>query len=127
MAEMKPGNRPLSPHLTVYRPQITSMTSILTRITGSGLLVAALLIVWWFLAASTSPEAFAVADAVLTSWFGDLVLVLSLWALWYHFCAGLRHLWWDSGRGLELPVAERLGWAVVIGSLVLTALTVVVI
>ena len=125
MADVNRGNRPLSPHLTIYRPQLTSMTSIFTRITGNALLVAALLIVWWFLAAATGPEAFATADAVITSWFGDLVMTLSVWALWYHALAGLRHLYWDTGRGLEVPVAEKLGLAVIGGSLVLTLITLV--
>ena len=74
MADVNRGNRPLSPHLQVYRPQMTSISSILTRITGTALLLAGLLIVWWFLAAATSPEYFAVADGVITSWFGDLVM-----------------------------------------------------
>jgi succinate dehydrogenase / fumarate reductase cytochrome b subunit len=56
MADVNRGNRPLSPHLTIYRPQVTSITSILTRITGNAMLLAALWIVWWFLAAATSPE-----------------------------------------------------------------------
>ena len=127
MADVNRGNRPLSPHLTVYRPQITSISSILTRITGNALLVAALLIVWWFLAAATSQEYFALANGILTSWFGDLVLFLSLWALWYHTLAGIRHLIWDNGYGLELETAEKLGWACVGGSVVLTILTVIVI
>jgi succinate dehydrogenase / fumarate reductase cytochrome b subunit len=125
MADVNRGNRPLSPHLTIYRPQITSMTSIFTRITGNALLLAALLIVWWFLAAAIGPEAFATADGVITSWFGDLVMTLSLWALWYHSLAGVRHLYWDTGRGLELQTAERLGLAVVAGSFVLTLLTLI--
>ena len=91
------------------------------------ILVAAILIVWWFLAASYGPEYFATADAVLTSWFGDLVLFLSLWAVWYHFCAGIRHLIWDSGHGFELETAEKLGYAVIAGSLLLTIFTVIVI
>ncbi|MEP1933893.1 MAG: succinate dehydrogenase, cytochrome b556 subunit, partial [Roseibium sp.] len=66
MADVNRGNRPLSPHLSIYRPQLTSMTSILTRIAGNALLLAALLIVWWFLAAATSPEYFAMADGVIT-------------------------------------------------------------
>ncbi|MBZ0124184.1 MAG: succinate dehydrogenase, cytochrome b556 subunit [Roseovarius sp.] len=127
MADVNRGDRPLSPHLTIYRPQIVSISSILTRITGNALIVAAVLIVWWLLAASVGPEYFATADAVLTSWFGDLVLTLSLWAIWYHYLAGLRHLLFDAGRGLELPTAERLGWACVIGSVVLTVITVVIV
>lgn len=127
MADVNRGNRPLSPHLTIYRPQLTSMTSILTRITGNALIVAALLVVWWFLAAASSPEYFAVADAVVTSWFGDLVMFLSLWALWYHTLAGIRHLIWDNALMLEIETAEKLGWAVIGGSVVLTILTAIII
>jgi len=127
MADVNRGDRPLSPHLTIYRPQWTSVTSILTRITGNALLVTALLVVWWFIAAATSEEAFATANFVLTSWFGDLVMLLSVWGLWYHFLAGLRHLYWDTGRGLEVPVAEMLGKVCVYGSLVLTLLTVLLV
>ena len=127
MADVNRGNRPLSPHLSIYRPQLTSITSILTRITGNAMLLAALLVVWWFLAAATSPEYFAVADGVITSWFGDLVMVLSLWGLWYHTLAGVRHLIWDNAVGLDIPTAYKLGYAVIGGSLVLTLLTVIVI
>lgn len=127
MADVNRGNRPLSPHLTIYRPQLTSITSILTRITGNALIVAMLLIVWWFLAAASSPEYFAIADAVLTSWFGDLVLFLSLWALWYHTLAGVRHLIWDNALMLEIDKAEMLGKAVIAGSVVLTILTVLIV
>ena len=73
MADVNRGNRPLSPHLTIYRPQMTSMTSIFVRITGNALIVAALLVVWWFVAAAAGPDAYATADAVITSWFGNLV------------------------------------------------------
>ena len=127
MADVNRGNRPLSPHLTIYRPQLTSMTSILTRITGNALLISALLVVWWFLAAATSAEYFAFADSVLTSWFGDLVMTLSLWGLWYHSLAGLRHLVWDQGYGLDIPTAEKLGWACIGGSVFLTILTIAII
>lgn len=127
MADVNRGNRPLSPHLSIYRPQLTSMTSILTRITGNALLISALLVVWWLLAASTSPEAFARADGVLTSFFGDLVMSLSLLGLWYHALAGVRHMIWDNGIGLDLETAEKSGWAILIGSVVLAIITLVVI
>lgn len=127
MADVNRGNRPLSPHLTIYRPQLTSITSILTRITGNALLLGALLVVWWFLAAATSPEHFAIADAVLTSVLGDLVMFFSVWALWYHALAGVRHLIWDNAIGLDLDSAYKLGYAVIGGSVVLTLLTVVLI
>jgi succinate dehydrogenase / fumarate reductase cytochrome b subunit len=127
MADVKRVERPLSPHLTIYRPQLTSMTSILTRLCGNALIVAVFLAVWWLLAASTGPEYFATADAVVTSWFGKLVFLLSLWAVWYHYLAGLRHLYFDAGKGLDIPTAEKLGWAVIIGSVVLTLLTLIIV
>ena len=127
MADVNRGDRPLSPHLQIYRPQLNSITSILTRITGNGLIVGALLMTWWFLAAAAGPDAFATANGVLTSWFGDLVMFLSLWALWYHTLAGLRHLYWDTGRGLDLETAEKLGWACIGGSVVLTVLTALIV
>ena len=127
MADVNRGDRPLSPHLQVYRPQLTSITSILTRITGNALLVAALLIVWWFLAAATSAEYFAVANGFITSWFGDLIMFLSLWGLWYHTLAGVRHLIWDNAMMLEVETAEKLGWGVIIGSVVLTVITALIV
>ena len=126
MADAKRVERPLSPHLQIYRPQLTSMTSILTRITGNALIVGTFLAIWWLFAAAAGPEYFAVANAVATSWFGDLVFTGSLWALWYHYLAGLRHLYFDAGHGLEVPTAEKLGWAVIIGSVILTVLTLVI-
>ena len=125
MADVNRGNRPLSPHLTIYRPQMTSISSIFVRITGNALLAATLLLIAWLLAASTSAVAFGWVQCVITSWFGGLVFFLSLWALWYHTLGGLRHLIWDTGRGLELKTAERMGWMMIIGSLLLTALTVI--
>jgi succinate dehydrogenase / fumarate reductase cytochrome b subunit len=127
MAEAKRVERPLSPHLQIYRPQLTSFTSILTRITGNGLIVGTVLAVWWLLAAATGPESFATANAVVTSWFGDLVFAASALALWYHFLAGLRHLWFDAGRGLEIETAEKLGIACLVGSVVLTVLTILIV
>ncbi|MFP4043679.1 MAG: succinate dehydrogenase, cytochrome b556 subunit [Rhodosalinus sp.] len=127
MADVNRGNRPLSPHLQVYRPQLTSVTSIFVRITGNGLIVGALMVVWWLLAAATGPEHFATADAVLRSWFGDIVLFLSLWALWYHTLGGIRHLIWDSGRGLDLKSSYTMGYIMIGGSVLLTIFTVLVI
>ena len=127
MADVNRGNRPLSPHLTIYKPEWTSMTSILTRITGNALILASILIVWWFLAASTSEAAFNTANGFITSWFGDLIMFLSLWAVWYHFLAGLRHLYWDTGHGFELELAKKLAYGVVGGSFVLTILTAIIV
>lgn len=127
MADVNRGNRPLSPHLEIYRPQLTSITSILTRITGNAMLITALLIVWWFLSAASGPEAFARANGFITSWFGDLVMFLSVLGLWYHTLAGIRHLIWDAGYGMDIPTAEKLGIACLAGSVVLTLLTVIIV
>ena len=126
MADVNRGNRPLSPHLTIYRPQMTSISSIFVRITGNALLAATLLLIAWLLAASTSAAAFAWVQYVITSWFGDLVFLLSLWALWYHTLAGIRHLIWDAGYLLELDKAEATGWAIIIASVCLTLFTIIV-
>jgi len=119
--------RPLSPHLHIYRIQITSVSSILVRITGNAIIVGVILAVWWLFAAALSDGAFATANGFVTSWFGVLVFTLSLWGVWYHYLSGLRHLYFDSLRGLEIGTAQLLGWACIIGSLVLTVLTFVVI
>jgi succinate dehydrogenase / fumarate reductase cytochrome b subunit len=127
MADVNRGNRPLSPHLTIYRPQLNSITSILVRITGNALIVGAVLLVWWLMAAASGATYFAAIDGLVTSIFGDLVMAGSVWALWYHALGGVRHLIWDTGRALDVDSADRLGWAMIIGSVVLTALTLIVI
>ena len=126
MADVNRGKRPLSPHLSIYRPQWTSGTSIFTRITGNALIVAALMIVWWFIAAATGPDAFATANGFITSWFGDLVMFLSVAALWYHTLAGIRHLIWDSGHMLEVDKSETFGQAMILVAVLLTIFTVIV-
>ncbi|OWU85390.1 succinate dehydrogenase [Oceanicola sp. 22II-s10i] len=127
MADVKRVERPLSPHLTIYRWHIPMLTSILTRVTGNALVVSVILFVWWLLAAAVGPDYFATANAFVTSWFGDLIFTLSLLGLWYHYLAGLRHLIYDAGRGLDIPTAEKLGWACLIGSVVLTVLTLLIV
>ncbi len=122
MADVNRGNRPLSPHLQVYRPQLTSVLSIFHRMTGVGLALGAVLVVWWLMAAATSPRYFAVVDGLLTSWLGLLVLLGMTWALAYHLLNGIRHLVWDLGYGFEMETVNRSGIAVVIGSGVLTVL-----
>lgn len=130
MADAKraaPVSRPLSPHLQIYRWQVPMLTSILTRITGHALVAGVVLGVWWLLAAATSDDYFATANAVATSWFGDLVFTGSLWAVWYHYLAGLRHLYYDAGHGLDIPTAEKLGWVCIVGSMVLTVITILLV
>lgn len=127
MADVNRGNRPLSPHLTIYRMPMTAITSILNRITGIALLGGGLLVVWWLLAAATSPGYFAFADAVITSFPGDIVMTLSAWALWYHALGGLRHLYWDTGEGLDIETAEKLSYGILGASVLLTLLTILVV
>lgn len=123
MADVNRGNRPLSPHLTIYRPQLNSITSIFVRITGNGLIVGAILVVWWLMAAASGAAYFATIDGLVTSVLGDLVMALSVLALWYHALGGVRHLIWDTGRALDVETSDKLGWGMIIGSVVLTALT----
>lgn len=126
MADVNRGNRPLSPHLTIYRPQLTSITSIFVRLTGNALLFAMLMIVWWFVAAAAGPDAFATADGFVRSWFGDLVLFLSTWAIWYHMFGGIRHLIWDQGYMLDVRKSETAGLIMIIGSVLMTIFTAIV-
>ncbi len=112
--------RPLSPHLTVYRWPITMTMSILHRITGGALYVGTLLVAWWLIAAATSESYFNFVDGLVGSWFGLLVLFGYTWALFLHLLGGVRHLIWDAGVGLGKHTASQLGWATLIGSVVLT-------
>jgi len=115
--------RPLSPHLQVYKPQITTLTSILHRITGVALAAGTVLLVWWLVAAATSDRAYAAATWFIGSWIGLLMLFGWTLALWFHFCNGIRHLFWDFGYGFDLPTAHATGRATLIGAVALTVLT----
>jgi len=126
MAEVNQGNRPLSPHLSIYRPLWTMILSITHRITGVGLAISITMITWWFLALAISEEYFEFANAMMTSVVGGFILIVSLWALSFHFCNGIRHLFWDAGKGLELETAYRSGLAVMAGSVVLTVIGILV-
>jgi succinate dehydrogenase / fumarate reductase cytochrome b subunit len=119
---MAQDDRPLSPHLQVYRPQFTSVLSILHRITGVALGLGAVALVAWLAALASGPECFAVARTIAQSWLGCLVLLGFTWALFYHLCNGIRHLFWDIGMGFELETARLTGYGVVVASIVLTAL-----
>lgn len=128
MADVNRGNRPLSPFMIgpYYRPQITSMLSITHRLTGIGLGIGAVALVWWLLAAATDPGYFRVIDGLWTSWIGNLFWIGILWSFWYHLLNGVRHLMWDTGRGLDIPSVTRSGQAVLAGSVVLTLLVMIV-
>jgi succinate dehydrogenase / fumarate reductase, cytochrome b subunit len=117
---MTPAQRPLSPHLQIYKPQLTSVLSIAHRATGIALAVGSVLLVWWLVAAATSDVAFAAAQWFWRSWVGVLLLIGWSYALFFHLCNGIRHLAWDSGYGFDLPTAYRTGWTVVAVSVVLT-------
>lgn len=124
MADVNRGNRPLSPFMIgpVYRPQITSMMSIAHRLTGIGLLLGGVMVVWWLLAAATGPDYFGVIDDLWTSWIGHVVWLGLTLAFSYHLLNGIRHLVWDTGRALDVPSAEFGGKLVLAGTVVLTAL-----
>ena len=116
------SNRPLSPHLQVYRPQLTSVLSILHRATGVVLGVGALLLGWWLIAAAAGPEAFATVQWFNGGWIGRLILLAFTLALFYHLFNGIRHLLWDTGSGFEMRTANATGWIAVGLSLGFTAL-----
>jgi len=120
---MSSSNRPLSPHMQVYRPQITSMLSILHRITGVALGVGTLLLVYWLAAAASGPAAFADAQALIGSIIGRLLLFGWTFALFYHLCNGIRHLFWDAGYGFEIETVSRTGWLVLAAGLALTVIS----
>lgn len=120
---MAAGQRPLSPHLQVYRPQLTSVMSITHRFTGMLLTVALLGLVWWLAAAAAGAETYASAMAVLGSWPVRGLAFLATLALFYHMANGVRHLVWDSGRGFELPQVYASGWTAIGVALLLTAAT----
>jgi succinate dehydrogenase / fumarate reductase cytochrome b subunit len=117
---MPAQERPLSPHLQIYRWQLTSVLSILHRLTGVALVVGTLLLVYWFVAVAAGPEAFGDAQAILGSVVGRLVWFGWTLALFFHLCNGIRHLFWDAGRGFELRAVYMSGWSVVIAAIVLT-------
>jgi len=120
---MAKSSRPLSPHLQVYKPQITSVLSITHRFTGVVLCFGAILLTYWLMAATYGELVFADAQAIMGSWIGQLVLIGVVFSLWYHFCNGIRHLAWDAGWGFELPVLRASGLAVIAAAVVLTVLT----
>ncbi|MCK9993231.1 MAG: succinate dehydrogenase / fumarate reductase, cytochrome b subunit [Alphaproteobacteria bacterium] len=112
--------RPLSPHLQIYGWKITMAASITHRITGVGLGIGSLLLTCWLLALAAGPESYTALQAFLGSWFGRLLLLGFTWSLMYHLCNGVRHLFWDTGRGFEIATANRTAWAAFVGSVLLT-------
>jgi succinate dehydrogenase cytochrome b subunit len=121
MAETRASaERPLSPHLSIYKPMLTTMMSIVHRITGFGLYFGTLLVAWWLIAAASSPNAYAGIGSFMSSFFGRFILFGYTWALVHHMLGGIRHLIWDTGRGFGPQEREWLAAANLIGSIALT-------
>jgi len=119
---MTTHKRPLSPHLQIYNPQITSVLSIFHRMMGAALSFGALFLVYWLSAAAYGPEQFARAQDFFGSWFGQLILFGLTFSFFYHLANGIRHLFWDAGYGFELSTLRMSGIVVVLFSLASTAL-----
>ncbi len=122
MARTGPTERPLSPHLQIYKPSITMVMSILHRITGAALFFGTLLLVVFLVALASGKTSFATVQAIYGSVLGKLVLFGYTWALFQHMCGGLRHFIWDTGAGMERETRMRLAWVTFFGSLALTVL-----
>jgi len=120
---MATDNRPLSPHLQIYKPQLTSVLSITHRGTGVFLTIGAFFLTCWLLALADGPAHFAKLQAHLTSWYGQCLVYAFVFSLYFHLCNGIRHLFWDVGMGLDIDVAYKTGYAVVAGAIILTLLT----
>lgn len=127
MTKLDANRRPLSPHATIYRWPLNAVLSILHRVTGVGLVVGAILTIWWLLAATTSDSYFYFVNSLLTSFLGDIVLVGSLLALWYHGCNGVRHLIWDIGYGFEARHVRTTGWMAIAATILMTLGTLVIV
>jgi succinate dehydrogenase / fumarate reductase, cytochrome b subunit len=119
---MRSADRPLSPHLQIYRWQLTSVLSIVHRATGVALGAGGLLLVWWLVAAASGPEAFAGVASFLGSWLGIVLLLGWSTALFYYLCNGIRHLAWDTGHALDLKSTYIGGWIVVAATAILTVI-----
>lgn len=115
-------DRPLSPHLQIYRPQLTSVLSITHRASGLLLALGTVALVYWLVALAAGPQAYAEARALIGSLAGRLALLLWSLALFYHLCNGIRHLFWDAGYGYELGAVYRSGYAVLAATVLLTAI-----
>ncbi len=118
--QMPSDQRPLSPHLQVYRWQLTAVLSILHRLTGVALAAGTFYLAWWLIAAAAGPVAFAGVQGFVFSILGRLMFFGWSFALFYHLCNGIRHLAWDVGWGYELPTVYRSGWVVVVAAIALT-------
>jgi succinate dehydrogenase / fumarate reductase cytochrome b subunit len=117
---MSSADRPVSPHLQIYKLQLTSVLSIVHRFTGLGLAAGAAVLVAWLIAAAHGAAAFDAAQSIAGAWYGRLLLFLWAFALFYHLCNGIRHLAWDAGLGFDLKTTYLSGWTAVVAAIVLT-------
>ncbi len=117
---MYTGSRPLSPHLQIYKPQLTAILSIVHRLSGVALTAGTLVMVWWLIAAAAGPGPFADIQGIIGAWYGRLALFGWTFALFFHLCNGIRHMFWDAGMGLELAAVYASGWTVVAAAVALT-------
>lgn len=116
------ANRPLSPHLQIYRVTMTMAMSIIHRITGVGLYLGTVLLTWWLVAAASGPAYFDFVNRIFGSWIGLVILFLFTWTLIHHMLGGIRHLIWDTGTGLGKPARDMLATATLAGSIAITVL-----
>jgi succinate dehydrogenase / fumarate reductase cytochrome b subunit len=126
MARTGPAERPLSPHLQIYKPTITMVMSILHRVTGAALFFGTLLLVIALVALASGSSAFGTVQAIYGSIIGKLILFGYTWALFHHMCGGIRHFVWDTGAGLERETRMKLAWASLFASLGLTVLAFII-
>ena len=119
---MRSADRPISPHLQIYRWQLTSVLSILHRAAGLVLSAGAILLVWWLVAAASGPDAYEGVENFFGSWIGLLFLFGWTVSLFYHLCNGIRHLVWDTGHALDLKSTYLGGWLVLGGTALLTVI-----
>ena len=117
------NNRPLSPHLQIYRLPLTAILSVAHRASGVILSVAALVMIWVLAAAASNAEYYASVSGHLSSWYGQIFLIAVTFSLYLHFCNGIRHLFWDVGVGFELETAAKSAKMVIVGTIILTVAT----
>jgi succinate dehydrogenase / fumarate reductase cytochrome b subunit len=120
---MESVKRPLSPHLQIYKPQLTSILSITHRGTGVFLSLGALLLSCWLVGLASGEAAFNNLQEYTSAWYGKIILIAFVFSLYFHLANGIRHLFWDVGMGLEISTTYKSGYAVLIASIILTVAT----
>ena len=120
---MATADGPISPHLQIYKPQLTSVLSIVHRGTGIFLSFGALLLAYWLLSIAAGPEVYSKLAAHISAWYGQVILFAFVFSLYYHLCNGVRHLFWDAGLGLEIETTYKSGYAVILITVILSVAT----